>query len=160
MAKRNTRFIEVAGNRTARLSREAEEGHGGSSRTVVRARVQDQLPHDRMYRRGVLDERQFLAADDMHRLYVKSGLVPVRAQIYEVIDNAHPEDAASVHSAKAEYLDNLQLLEPRGKSIVHKVCGEAVITCREWAALFDVSRDYATERLRESLDTIAAYRGL
>ncbi len=152
-------YLDLPGNRRARIAPETEEGRGGSSKTVSVARVDGQMPHDRMFRRQEIDRRQYAAAERMHSLYVRGGLVPVRAQAYEIIDNNTPEDAESTYRAREQYLRDLQHLDPRGASIVHRVCGEG-ITCREWAAERGVSRSYATERLREALSDLARKHGL
>lgn len=150
----------LPGGREMRFAPEVDiESVRGSSKTAIVGRVVGQLPHDRLFGRGILSASQHAAAERMHGLYTRSGLVPVKSQALEKIDCGQPESPESVAVAKALYFGELKELEPREASIVHSVCGEG-LTCGEWAAKFSRSRNLATEWLCSALAEIAKRHGL
>ena len=135
------------------------EARRGSSKTAIVGRVMDQLPHDKLNRRKVIDASQYAAAERMHALCYRAGLVPAKAQAYEKLDHGQAESPESVAIAKNLYLTDLALLDPRGASVVHNVCGYG-LTCAEWAAKFSTSRSDALEWLCKALTEIAQRHGL
>ncbi len=146
-------FSLLADGRRVRVAPETEKGHGGGSQTTVVARVVGQLPWDIMLNRGQLTHDQHAQADHMHALFVVGGLVPVRAQAMERVDNSPAVDAERVMAAKKEYFGLLNRLEPRGASVVHSVCGECR-TIAEWSKSHGVNPSYGSERLREALNVL------
>ncbi len=161
MKKKDARVavIDLPGDRRARIAPETEEGKGGSQKPVARTRLIGQMPHDDMRNRGQIDGSQHAAAERLLSNYVRAGLVPVKSQAFERVDQSPATTPDHALRAKEEYFEDLKLLEPRGASLVHNVCCEG-ITCTEWARRMDVAVQYATERLRESLGVLAKHHGL
>lgn len=153
-------IASLPGRRKIRIAPEVDiESVRGSSKTAVVGRVVGQLPHDRLFSRSILSASQHAAAERMHGLYNRAGLVPVKSQAFEKIDGGQSESSESAAIAKNLYFGELKILEPRDASIVHCVCGEG-LTCGEWAAKFARSRNLATEWLCRALTEIAKRHGL
>lgn len=141
----------LAGGRTQVIRQEIDE----ESRNVARARVDGQRPHDRYLARKLITEAQYDAAQMMLRLWDRAKMESLRAAPLEYIEPG-PRELLSdaVIEAREKLHHQLDRLEPMGANVVMHVACEGR-SCAEWAFMRGVRREYAMERFREALQTLA-----
>jgi hypothetical protein len=141
----------LTGGRTQVIRQEIDE----ESRNVARARVDGQRPHDRYLARKLITETQYDAAQMMLRLWDRAKMESLRAAPLEYVEPG-PRELLSdaVIEAREKLHHQLARLEPMGANVVMHVACEGR-SCAEWAFMRGVRREYAMERFREALQTLA-----
>jgi hypothetical protein len=156
---RETKYTRrLPAGRTAELRQEIDSaaGTGSKSKFVARERVVNHMPHDEMFSRRLITEDQHETAERLHRLFVLGCLVGVAAQNFEArVDQALGHELSQrAADARRVFKGELQRCEAVGADLLWSVCGEG-LTPTKWAAAKGVRIEYAMERLREALDTVA-----